>query len=82
MYLDKMIALLTSFYNAYPLYAIAILVVFTLLFLLKTKAMAKFTGFILACVVVIYIAGLIQEGVSNSSAKKKSMTEKSQQYDK
>lgn len=82
MYLDKLIALLTSFYNAYTLYAIAILVVLVILFFLKTKAMAKFTGFVLAIVVVIYIAGLIQQGISNSSEKKKSMTEKSQQYDK
>lgn len=82
MYLEKIFTLLTNFYHAYTLYAIAILVVLVILFIFKTKAMAKFSGLILALVVVIYIAGLIQQGISSSSEKKKAMTEKSQQYDK
>ena len=82
MYLEKLSTLLVNFYHVYTPYAIAALVIILILFLSKTKAMAKLTGLFLALVVVIYIAGLIQQGISNSSAKKKSMTEKSQQYDK
>ena len=82
MYLEKLITLLTNFYHVYTPYAIAALVIILILFFFKTKALAKFTGLILALVVVIYIAGLIQVGISSSSAKKKAMTEKSQQYDK
>ncbi len=82
MYLEMLSTLLVNFYHVYTPYAIAVLVIILILFLSKTKAMAKLTGFILALVVVIYIAGLIQQGITSSSAKKKAMTEKSQQYDK
>ena len=82
MYLEKLMTLLANFYHSYTLYAVAILVVLVILFIFKTKAMAKLTGLVLALIVVIYIAGLIQQGISNSSEKKKTMTEKSQQYDK
>lgn len=82
MYLDKLIVLLTNFYHGYNLYAIAILVVLVVLTFLKPKPMAKLGGLILALVVLIYIAGLLQQGISSSTAKKKAMTEKSQQYDK
>ena len=82
MYLEKLSTILTNFYHAYTLYAIAILVVLLILTFFKTKSMAKLGGLVLAIVVVIYLAGLIQQGISNSSEKKKSLTEKSQQYDK
>ena len=81
MYLEKLITLLTNFYQAYTPYAIGILVVLVILYIFKTKAMAKLTGLVLALVVVIYIAGLFMDGVENSSEKKKGMIEKSKQYD-
>lgn len=82
MYLDKLIELLANFYHSYTLYAIGVLVVIVLLFFFRPKPMAKLTGLLLALVVVIYIAGLIQTGISSSSEKKKNLTEKSEQYDK
>ena len=83
MYLDKIISLLSNFYQANTPYAIAILVVLVILFIFKTKAMAKFTGLILALVVVIYIAGLIQQGISSNSDKAQDRKDKAQQqYDK
>ena len=81
MYLEKLITLLTNFYQAYTPYAIGILVVLVILYVFKTKAMAKLTGLILALVVVLYIAGLFMDGVENSSEKKRKMTEKSKQYE-
>ncbi|MBE0502197.1 MAG: hypothetical protein IBX47_12240 [Desulfuromonadales bacterium] len=82
MYLERIVALLTNFYHTYPLYVIAILVVILMLFFFKTKAMSKLSLFLLVLVLIIYIAGLFMEGVSNSSEQKKTMTEKSKQYDK
>ena len=79
MYLDKLITFLANFYQSYTLYAIAILVVLVILFFFKTKAMAKLSGLILALVVVIYIAGLIQQGISSNSEKTQDRKDNAQQ---
>ncbi len=80
MYLEQLLSFLTTLYNAYTLYAIGILVVILILFYFKTKAMMKFTGLVLILVIALYLAGMFMDGVENSSQKKKSLTEKSKQY--
>ena len=83
MYLEKLSSLLVNFYHAYPLYVVAILVVLVILTVFKTKAMAKLGALIIALIVVIYIAGLIQQGISSNADKAQTRKEKAQaQIDK
>ena len=81
MYLERLLTLLTELYSAYTLYAIGVLVVILILFYFKTKAMAKLTILVLVIIFGLYLAGMFMDGVSNSSEKKKTLTEKSKRYD-
>ena len=81
MYLERLLTLLTELFSAYTLYVIGALVVVLILFYFKTKAMAKLTILVLVIIFGLYLAGMFMDGVSNSSEKKKDLTDKSKLYD-
>jgi len=78
MYLQKALLLLTNFYHAYTPYAIAIVVVLVVLAWVKPKTAAKLAGLVLIIVVLLYIGGLIKQGIDSSSEKKGEMVNKTE----
>lgn len=78
MYVQKVLQLVFNFYHAYTPYAIGIIVVLAVLAWAKPKAMAKLVALVLAVLFVLYVGGLIKQGIDSSSEQKGEMVQKTE----
>jgi len=73
MYLQKVLQLVVHFYHAYTPYAIGVIVVLAILAWARPKTMAKLIGVVLIALFLLYVGGLIKQGIDNGSEKKTEM---------
>jgi len=73
MYVQKVLHLVFNFYHAYTPYAIGIIVVLAVLAWAKPKAMAKLVGVVLLALFLLYVGGLIKQGIDSGTEKKTDM---------
>jgi len=73
MYLQKVLQFVVHFYHAYTPYAIGVIVILAILAWARPKSMAKLLGAVLIALFLLYVGGLIKQGIDSSSGKKSEM---------